>query len=88
MTTDTFIKKCCVKVDIDGKGVIISGIAKGSGMIHPNMATMLNFITTDCNISQEMLNLAFKSCVNDSFNVLYLLSILRYMWYNGNGELK
>ena len=70
MTTDTFIKSVCVKVNISGTNVKIAGIAKGSGMIHPNMATMLNFITTDANITQEMLDLAFKKCVGDSFNMI------------------
>ena len=70
MTTDTFVKSICVKINICGKDIIISGIAKGSGMIHPNMATMLNFITTDANISQEMLDLAFKKSVNNTFNMI------------------
>ncbi len=70
MTTDTFIKSVCVNVKIAGVDVKIAGIAKGSGMIHPNMATMLNFITTDANISQEMLDLVFKKCVGDSFNMI------------------
>ncbi len=70
MTTDTFIKQICVKINIYGKDVIIYGIAKGSGMIHPNMATMLNFITTDANISQKMLDLSFKKSVNDTFNMI------------------
>lgn len=70
MTTDTFIKNVCVNVKISGTDVKIAGIAKGSGMIHPNMATMLNFITTDVAISQEMLDLAFKKCVGDSFNMI------------------
>ena len=70
MTTDTFIKSVCVKVNIAGTDVKIAGIAKGSGMIYPNMATMLNFITTDVKITQEMLDLAFKKCVGDSFNMI------------------
>ena len=70
MTTDTFIKSVCVNVKIAGVDVKIAGIAKGSGMIHPNMATMLNFITTDANISQEILDLVFKKCVGDSFNMI------------------
>ena len=70
MTTDTFVKSVCVKVSIAETDVKIAGIAKGSGMIHPNMATMLNFITTDVKITQEMLDLAFKKCVNDSFNMI------------------
>lgn len=70
MTTDTFAKSICVNIEIAGVEVKIAGIAKGSGMIHPNMATMLNFITTDANISQEMLDLAFKKCVENSFNMI------------------
>ena len=70
MTTDTFSKKVTVEIYIKGEKVTISGIAKGSGMIHPNMATMLNFITTDANITKEMLDKAFKSTIDDSFNMI------------------
>ncbi len=68
MTTDTFPKEHAVQFDIDGTTVTIGGIAKGSGMIHPNMATMIGIITTDANISQELLSKALKTCVNRSFN--------------------
>lgn len=70
MTTDTFTKEITVKLDINGVEVKIAGIAKGSGMIHPNMATMLNFITTDVNIEKELLDKAFKSNIDDSFNMI------------------
>ena len=70
MTTDTFRKEIAVEIDIKGKKVKLAGIAKGSGMIHPNMATMLGFITTDINISQEFLDKAFKENINDSFNMI------------------
>ena len=70
MTTDTFRKEIAVEIEIKGKKVKLAGIAKGSGMIHPNMATMLGFITTDINISQELLDKAFKENINDSFNMI------------------
>jgi len=70
MTTDTFKKQITVEVELDGKIVTVSGIAKGSGMIHPNMATMLGFLTTDVNITKEMLDKAFKSNIDDSFNMI------------------
>lgn len=70
MTTDTKLKEISISFDVDGKEVRIGGIAKGSGMIHPNMATMLVFVTTDCNITSEMLNLALKEDVKDSFNMI------------------
>lgn len=70
MTTDTYAKKAAVEIEIGGKIVTIGGMAKGSGMINPNMATMLCFITTDCAISKEMLNKALKSCVEDTFNMI------------------
>ncbi len=70
MTTDTKVKEIAVKFDIDGKEVKIGGIAKGSGMIHPNMATMLVFITTDCAITSEMLKRALSNDVQDSFNMI------------------
>ena len=70
MTTDTYIKTAAVETEIDGKKVTIGGMAKGSGMINPNMATMLCFITTDCYISKAMLHKALKSCVKDTFNMI------------------
>lgn len=70
MTTDTFIKTICVEVELSGKKVTIGGMAKGSGMINPNMATMLCFITTDADISKEMLDKALSECVEDTFNMI------------------
>ncbi|MBQ8145154.1 MAG: bifunctional glutamate N-acetyltransferase/amino-acid acetyltransferase ArgJ [Clostridia bacterium] len=70
MTTDTRLKQIAVSFTVDGKECKIGGIAKGSGMIHPNMATMLVFITTDCNISSEMLQLALSSDVQNTFNMV------------------
>jgi glutamate N-acetyltransferase/amino-acid N-acetyltransferase len=70
MTTDTFKKVIAVKFNIDGKTVKMGGMAKGSGMIHPNMATMLSFITTDANISKEALNKALKKSVDVSYNMI------------------
>ena len=63
MTTDTKLKEVAVEFEVGGKVCKIGGIAKGSGMIHPNMATMLVFITTDCAISSKMLNIAIKNDV-------------------------
>ncbi|MEJ5185327.1 MAG: bifunctional glutamate N-acetyltransferase/amino-acid acetyltransferase ArgJ [Rectinemataceae bacterium] len=68
MTTDTMKKEIAVVVDIGGVAVTIGAMAKGSGMIHPNMATMLGFITTDCAISSDMLSMALKYAVGKSFN--------------------
>ena len=68
MTTDTVKKECAVKFEIGGKTVTLGGISKGSGMIHPNMGTMLCFITTDCAISSEMLDKALKDVTKMSFN--------------------
>ena len=70
MTTDTKEKSIAVSFEIDGVECKIGGIAKGSGMIHPNMATMLVFITTDCNISSKMLQKALSSDVKNTFNML------------------
>lgn len=70
MTTDTFLKKLTIGFEIDGKKSMISAIAKGSGMIHPNMGTMLSFIATDANISKSMLNKALKESVEDSYNMV------------------
>lgn len=70
MTTDTFAKQCTVSFDIGGKKVIIGGIAKGSGMIEPNMATMLAFITSDANIEESFLQKTFRSGINRSFNCI------------------
>ena len=70
MTTDTKPKSIAVSFEIDGKECKIGGIAKGSGMIHPNMATMLVFITTDCNISSEMLKKALSTDIQSTFNMV------------------
>ena len=68
MTTDTVPKEVAVEFEIDGRVCRIGGIAKGSGMINPNMATMLSFITTDVSISPEMLDKALKVDVKTSYN--------------------
>ena len=70
MTTDTKIKEIAVSFNIGGKECKIGGIAKGSGMIHPNMATMLVFITTDCAISREMLSEALSTDIKNTFNMV------------------
>lgn len=70
MTTDTVQKSVSVSFELDGKTCQIGAIAKGSGMIHPNMATMLSFITTDANISAEMLKKALVWGVSKSYNML------------------
>ena len=70
MTTDTKIKEIAVSFEIGGKTCKIGGIAKGSGMIHPNMATMLVFITTDCAISPEMLKKALSTDIESTFNMV------------------
>ena len=70
MTTDTVHKQIAVEVEIGGKTVTLGGMCKGSGMIHPNMCTMLGFITTDANISREMLQKALSADVVDSFNMI------------------
>ena len=69
-TTDTFSKEIAVCVEIGGKTVTIGGMAKGSGMIHPNMATMLSYVTTDCRISFDLLDKAVKESVQDSYNMI------------------
>ncbi len=70
MTTDTKKKEIAVKFTVGGKECKIGGIAKGSGMIHPNMATMLVFITTDCKISPAMLQKALSSDIAETFNMV------------------
>ncbi len=70
MTTDTVQKEVAVEFEIDGTVCRMGGIAKGSGMIHPDMATMLVFITSDCAISKEMLQKALSTDVDETFNML------------------
>ena len=70
MTTDTRPKEIAFEFEIGGKTCRIGGIAKGSGMIHPNMATMLVFVTTDCAISAEMLQKALSADILTSFNMV------------------
>lgn len=70
MTTDTVPKQAAVKIMIGGKEVTLGGMCKGSGMIHPNMCTMLAFVTTDVNISKELLQEALRQDVADTFNMV------------------
>jgi len=70
MTTDTVPKEIAVKVEYEGGSFTIGGCAKGSGMIHPNMATMLCFITTDATVNGDYLNQALKDAVNLTFNMI------------------
>ena len=70
MTTDTQAKEAAVEVEIGGKTVKIGGISKGSGMIHPNMATMLCFVTTDCAITPQMLQKAVSQVTEVTFNMI------------------
>ena len=70
LTTDTVKKEVCVSVNLDGKEVRIAGMAKGSGMIHPNMATMLCFITSDAAISHDVLQELLGTTVEDTFNMI------------------
>lgn len=70
MTTDTYSKECAVSFMVDGKEIRLGGMAKGSGMIHPNMATMLGVVTTDINISKELLQEALSADVKVSFNMI------------------
>lgn len=70
LTTDTKEKNIAVSFKLKNKEVVIGGCCKGSGMIHPNMATMLAFITTDANITKELLNQALKEVVPDTFNMI------------------
>ena len=70
LTTDTFAKEGFVEFDVDGYEINMGGIAKGSGMIHPNMATMLAFIVTDVAIEQKLLQKTIKKAVERSFNMI------------------
>lgn len=70
MTTDTIPKEVAVEINLSGKVVTLGACCKGSGMIHPNMATMLCFMTTDCNITSELLQKALSSVVKDTFNMI------------------
>ena len=70
MTTDTKKKEVAVQIEIGGKTVTVGGMCKGSGMIHPNMCTMLGFVTTDANITKEMLQEALSEDVKDTYNMV------------------
>lgn len=70
MTTDTVKKEIAVAIEIGGKTVTIGGMCKGSGMIHPNMCTMLSFVTTDAAISKEMLQKALSADIKDTYNMV------------------
>ena len=70
MTTDTVHKEIAVQVELGGKTVTIGGMCKGSGMIHPNMCTMLAFVTTDAAVSKEMLQKCVSNDVKDTYNMI------------------
>ena len=70
MTTDTKCKEVAVTIEIDGKTVTVGGMSKGSGMIHPNMCTMLGYVTTDICISKALLQEALSENVQDTFNMI------------------
>lgn len=70
MTTDTVEKEAAVQFDLAGKTVTVGGMCKGSGMIHPNMCTMLGFVTTDISISKELLQEALSENVKDTYNMV------------------
>jgi len=70
LTTDTFAKEGFIEFEHDGAKINMGGVAKGSGMIHPNMATMLSFIVTDFNIDEKLLQEAVSYCVDRSFNMI------------------
>ena len=71
LTTDTRVKEVAVRVDLGhGRQVVVGGMAKGSGMIHPQMATMLAFVTTDAPVAPDVLRMALQQAVDDSFNMV------------------
>lgn len=70
LTTDTITKHAAVQIEIDGKTITIGGAAKGSGMIAPNMATMLSFITTDAEVEQQSLDSALREITDQTFNMI------------------
>src|SRR6185503_2127552 len=70
MTTDPFPKEAAAEVKIGGRTINIGGMAKGSGMIEPMMATMLGFITTDASVPQPLLDRALREAVHDTFNAI------------------
>ncbi|MBQ0138437.1 MAG: bifunctional ornithine acetyltransferase/N-acetylglutamate synthase [Kurthia sp.] len=70
LTTDTVMKNTAYSIEIDGKEVVVAGVAKGSGMIEPNMATMLSFITTDAAIEQKELQALLKATTDITFNAI------------------
>lgn len=69
-TTDSYVKQCAIEIQVGGVSATIGAMAKGSGMIHPNMATMLSFITTDVAISPALLQKALKLSVNGTYNMI------------------
>jgi len=68
MTTDLVPKECVVTFEFEGKTITVAGMAKGSGMIHPNMATMISVLTTDCAVERHVLSALLKTAVNQTFN--------------------
>jgi glutamate N-acetyltransferase/amino-acid N-acetyltransferase len=96
LTTDTFAKEGYVNFKLDGQQVNMAGIAKGSGMIHPNMGTMLAFIVCDVNIDQKLMDRTFREAVDKSFNMITVdgdtstndIAVLMCNGMAGNKEIK
>ena len=93
LTTDTKPKKTAVEVEIDGKTVTIAGMCKGSGMIHPNMGTMLGFITTDAAIDKALLLELQRELIEDTFNMVSVdgdtsTNDTVFVFANGMAEIK
>lgn len=95
LTTDLVKKTACVKLTIDGREVVIAGAAKGSGMIHPNMATMLGFVTTDANVPASLLQELLRETTDVTFNMITVdgdtstndMLVAMASGLAGNGEL-
>ena len=93
LTTDTKPKEAAVEVEIDGKTVTIAGMCKGSGMIHPNMGTMLGFITTDAAIDKALLLELQRELIEDTFNMVSVdgdtsTNDTVFVFANGMAEIK
>ena len=88
MTTDTKPKQAAVQIEIGGKTVTVGGMCKGSGMIHPNMSTMLCFITTDIAISRALLQEALSEDVKDTFNMVSVDEVVKLAGGDASGRVQ
>ena len=87
MTTDTVNKEIAVTFEVAGKEVVLGGMSKGSGMIHPNMCTMLGFLTSDIAIDKKLMQEALSEVITDTFNMISVDGVYNQIRHQQNEQV-